>query len=423
MRSFFGNVGVLVRMYCYIRTHGPEGLRSITENAVLNANYLLSRVKDILPVPQGDRCMHEFVASAAKLKAEREHVGDGHRQAAARTTASTPRRSISRWIVQEAMMIEPTETESKDTLDAFADTLRCIVRESHEQLHDAPTRHPSAGRMKSAPRAAGFEMDAARMTWECRLLRHEPAAGAWNMAADEVLLDRAEERAVPCLRFYGWSEPTLSLGYFQTYSDRQQHAASRHCAAVRRLTGGGAILHDNEITYSIVLPGGHPLAVRRDELYQAMHGCLIEALAGFGAAARLCEADATARTAVEPFLCFQRRSPGDVLLGEHKICGSAQRRRNAAVLQHGSLLWTASSAAPELPGVADLANRPIPWDKLMETWLDGLAERLRFSWRPEDLSATEAHLSKDLAESWYATYTWTQYRGRRAVANRSTACP
>ena len=62
VRSFFGNVGVLVRAYCYIRTHGPDGLRRVSENAVLNANYLLSRVKHILPVPQGDRCMHEFVA-------------------------------------------------------------------------------------------------------------------------------------------------------------------------------------------------------------------------------------------------------------------------------------------------------------------------------------------------------------------------
>ncbi len=84
VRAFFGNVGVLVRAYCYIRTHGPDGLRRVSENAVLNANYLLSRVKHFLPVPQGDRCMHEFVASAAKLKERKRHLGDGPRQAAAR---------------------------------------------------------------------------------------------------------------------------------------------------------------------------------------------------------------------------------------------------------------------------------------------------------------------------------------------------
>ena len=90
VRSFFGNVGVLVRAYCYIRTHGPDGLRRVSENAVLNANYLLSRVKHILPVPQGDRCMHEFVATAAKLKSREGHLGDGHRQAAARLRLPRP---------------------------------------------------------------------------------------------------------------------------------------------------------------------------------------------------------------------------------------------------------------------------------------------------------------------------------------------
>jgi lipoate-protein ligase A len=256
----------------------------------------------------------------------------------------------------------------------------------------------------------------------CRLLRHDPAAGAWNMAVDEVLLDRAEDRAEPCLRIYGWNEPTLSLGYFQTYQDRQQHAASKNCAAVRRLTGGGAILHDNEVTYSIVLPGGHPLAARRDELYHAMHGCLIEALAAFGATARLCEGGASTKTA-EPFLCFQRRSPGDVLLGEHKICGSAQRRRNGAVLQHGSLLFRSSPAAPELPGVADLAGRLMPLGELVQAWLDGAAMRLGFLWRSDELDETEVRLAEDLAQARYASECWTVFRGRPAKLADSNACP
>ena len=90
VRSFFGNVGVLVRMYCYIRSHGPDGLRRIAEDAVLNANYLLSRVKDILPVPHGDRCMHEFVASAADAEGQARRLGDGHCQAAVGLRFSRP---------------------------------------------------------------------------------------------------------------------------------------------------------------------------------------------------------------------------------------------------------------------------------------------------------------------------------------------
>ena len=137
VRSFFGNVGVLIRAYCYLRTHGPDGLRRVSENAVLNANYLLSRVKHIFPVPQGERCMHEFVASAAKLKAEK---GVSAMDIAKRLLdygfhAPTVYFPLT---VREAIMIEPTKTESKETLDAFAQTLSRITEEPADLLHDAP---------------------------------------------------------------------------------------------------------------------------------------------------------------------------------------------------------------------------------------------------------------------------------------------
>jgi glycine dehydrogenase subunit 2 len=137
VRSFFGNVGVLVRAYCYLRTHGPEGVKKVAETAVLNANYLLSRVKHILPVPQGDRCMHEFVASAAALK---KRNGASAMDLAKRLLdygfhAPTVYFPLT---VPEAMMIEPTETESKETLDAFAEVLFRITEESPELLHEAP---------------------------------------------------------------------------------------------------------------------------------------------------------------------------------------------------------------------------------------------------------------------------------------------
>jgi glycine dehydrogenase subunit 2 len=141
VRSFFGNVGVLVRMYSYIRTHGPEGLKKISENAVLNANYLLSLVKDILPVPQGDRCMHEFVATGSKLKCDRDASAMDLAKRLLDYGFHAPTVYFP-LIVKEAIMVEPTETESKATLDEFAKTLRCIVRESHEQLHDAPSTTP-----------------------------------------------------------------------------------------------------------------------------------------------------------------------------------------------------------------------------------------------------------------------------------------
>lgn len=137
VRSFFGNVGVLVRAYCYIRTYGGQGLRQVSEDAVLGANYLLSRVKHILDVPHGDRCMHEFVASASRLKKEK---GISAMDLAKRVLdygfhAPTVYFPL---VVNEAVMVEPTETESKETLDAFAEALFRVTEEAPELLQDAP---------------------------------------------------------------------------------------------------------------------------------------------------------------------------------------------------------------------------------------------------------------------------------------------
>ena len=189
----------------------------------------------------------------------------------------------------------------------------------------------------------------------CRLFIDPPASGAWNMAVDETLLESAADGGGFSLRFYRWQEPTLSLGYFQQYDDRWQHAASLNCPAVRRATGGGAILHDREITYSIAVPPGHRLAVKHIALYETIHAALIDVLAGYGIHASLCQAKAGKCGRSQPFLCFQRRSPGDVLLSDVKIAGSAQRRCRGAVLQHGSVLLARSPAAPELPGLAEVA--------------------------------------------------------------------
>ncbi len=137
VRAFFGNVGVLLRAYAYIRTHGPDGLRRVSENAVLNANYLLSRVKHILPVPQGDRCMHEFVASASQLKADKNisAMDLAKRLLDYGYHAPTVYFPLT---VAEAVMVEPTESESKETLDAFAEVLFRITEEDAQLLHDAP---------------------------------------------------------------------------------------------------------------------------------------------------------------------------------------------------------------------------------------------------------------------------------------------
>src|SRR5262249_40431606 len=122
----------------------------------------------------------------------------------------------------------------------------------------------------------------------CRLIIDLPSDGAWNMAFDEALLQAAETEGIATLRFSHWREPTRSLGYFQWDADRRLHSESANCVLVRRSTGGGAILHDRELTYSIVLPLAESQRLSAENLYRAVHSSLIEALADFAVAASLC---------------------------------------------------------------------------------------------------------------------------------------
>jgi glycine dehydrogenase subunit 2 len=138
VRGFNGNMGILVRGYCYLRTLGPDGLKEVSEQAVLNANYLLARLKDHYDVPNGDRCMHEFVASARKDRKERQVSAMDIAKRLLDFGFHAPTVYFP-LIIPEALMIEPTETESKETLDRFADTLIAMKTEDPAVLQAAPT--------------------------------------------------------------------------------------------------------------------------------------------------------------------------------------------------------------------------------------------------------------------------------------------
>lgn len=150
----------------------------------------------------------------------------------------------------------------------------------------------------------------------------------------------------------------MSLGYFQSAEDPSLESRFPRLAKVRRLSGGGAILHHHEVTYSITIADGHPLSVSPGVLYEEVHRRVIALLAGWGVAVNL--RGEAIQFAAEPFLCFSRGDARDIVMGRHKVMGSAQRRRRGAVLQHGSLLLARSEFAPEFPGLAELAqlNRP-----------------------------------------------------------------
>ncbi len=131
MRAFFGNFLVLVKAYAYIRTLGAEGLRQVSGDAVLNANYLMSKVRDAYDVPYDDTCMHEFVASGRRQKAHGVRTLDIAKRLM--DFGYHPPTVYFPLIVDEALMIEPTETESRQQLDAFAAALLAIAREAAEE--------------------------------------------------------------------------------------------------------------------------------------------------------------------------------------------------------------------------------------------------------------------------------------------------
>jgi len=241
-----------------------------------------------------------------------------------------------------------------------------------------------------------------------RLIDDAPAAGSWNMAVDEAILRSVAEEAIPTLRFYRWKVPTLSLGYFQRYADRELHPTSLECACVRRASGGGAILHDRELTYSFVVPVSDSRAASATDWFPIFHNALISALSDSQIISQM--AGTIAFEGTEPFLCFQRRHEFDVVLSDFKICGSAQRRHRGAILQHGSVILQQSPFAPELPGIENLANRPISDQALATAFQQALLNRLDWNLIPAEVSHNEVKCANSIESEKFGAESWTEKR-------------
>ncbi|OGQ59665.1 MAG: hypothetical protein A3J24_10140, partial [Deltaproteobacteria bacterium RIFCSPLOWO2_02_FULL_53_8] len=180
-----------------------------------------------------------------------------------------------------------------------------------------------------------------------RLIIDGPQSGAVNMAVDEALLTAVDSgrSQTPVLRIYDWREPTVSIGYHQA---AEQFKASG-LTVVRRITGGRAVVHSAELTYSIVSPSDNPLF--KDGIngtYNVISGCIVRALSYAGIDANL----AAAGRKREPrervkAACFFAPSRYEVTIGGRKLVGSAQRRFKTAFLQHGSILFTVDQGLQE----------------------------------------------------------------------------
>jgi lipoate-protein ligase A len=257
-----------------------------------------------------------------------------------------------------------------------------------------------------------------------RLLVDADADGAWNMAVDEVLLEGVAAGAVPpTLRFYQWAPPCLSLGYFQPFDVVDLEGCRRlGVDVVRRPTGGRAILHDRELTYSVALPAsvlGQDGGVLPS--YYRLSLALQDGLLRLGAPATLAPESAAGGVAAHGPVCFDRPSAHEILLYGRKLVGSAQMRRGGGLLQHGSILIEPRietlRACLRLPeggetiedGVAGLAEVGLTQPARIAGAIgEGFAARfgvnlVRALLRPQELAAAKA-----LAMTKYHSADWTQ---------------
>lgn len=179
-----------------------------------------------------------------------------------------------------------------------------------------------------------------------RLIEDGAASGPFNMGLDEALLHSAAREGIATLRFYSWDGPWLSLGYAQRHFEPEKMEACERAGVgvVRRTTGGRAVLHGQDLTYSLAAPESMLRPGLRNS-YDQIATALLGAIRSLGASRAI---RVPARKGAAPskhFDCFAQPAGDEIVVGPHKLVGSAQRRREGAVLQHGSIRMAADSPA------------------------------------------------------------------------------
>jgi lipoate-protein ligase A len=239
----------------------------------------------------------------------------------------------------------------------------------------------------------------------CRLLPFHVAPGPWNMAADEVLLETATA-GVASLRFYGWSQPTISLGYFQAEAACRASPHLGDLAWVRRTSGGAALVHHLEVTYALALPAGPPWQKHGQSWLRRMHVILTDALASLGVYVNACDEERK----MGDVLCFLHHTPGDLILAGAKVVGSAQRKQRGALMQHGSILLAASPATPNLLGIRELAGFSIAPAEFCSAAAETFRRSSACALQAADWTAGERRRVEELLQIKYAQSWWNHKR-------------
>lgn len=227
------------------------------------------------------------------------------------------------------------------------------------------------------------------------------------MAADEALLQAAAS-GTASFRLYGWSQPTLSLGYFQSSAASRVYPRLGELVWVRRPSGGAALVHHLEITYALALPAGAPWQRSGESWLRRMHTLLADALASLGVTARM-SGDHEEKK-LGDVLCFLHHTPGDLLIGDAKIAGSSQRKQRGALMQHGSVLLAASPWTPHLPGIRELAGVDLSASTLGGAVIEQLAKRTGWQLLSAEWTSEERERIEELAAGKYSQPAWNGKR-------------
>jgi len=263
-----------------------------------------------------------------------------------------------------------------------------------------------------------------------RLLMTPPARGAWNMAVDEALLEAAGRgESLPTLRLYDWTPACLSLGIAQSYKDVDApRLVANGWDVVRRATGGRAILHVDELTYSVTAPPDEPRVQGSVlESYRRLAGALVAALQTLGLAVEI-EPHAPPTSAEKGPVCFEVPSAYEIVVGGKKLVGSAQARKRHGVLQHGTLPLhgdltritqalvfpdeaarreAARSLLARAATVESVTGQDMAWETAAQAFVGAFESQLGLSFECGELSSGEKARAEELVQKKYGHPDWT----------------
>lgn len=263
-----------------------------------------------------------------------------------------------------------------------------------------------------------------------RLVMDGVRTGAANMARDEAILTHhSRGDSPPTLRFYGWDPPAISIGYFQRMRGQVDLEACARLGvdAVRRPTGGRAVLHHHEVTYSVVVAASM-LPGSVEDTYLAISCGLAAGLRQLGIGVEMVPAQKARPSSAA---CFEAPSSYELAVDGKKLVGSAQMRSRGVILQHGSVLLdfdasqvaallrfpseqvrrrTASLLAGKAVGINQLGSGQFTFDQVAEALAQGLAGTLDLSLQPSGLTPGESKLASQLAEGKYGSERWNLKR-------------